>query len=656
MCGHASATDTAALPFGNKTMLFVSGWPQSGTSLVQQILTVTPGMSTMVSKCRLVHGNKCDNWNNEGQWLAERSNEVSPYLQPGKMCPSVGDKLTPPLETVKSLSEQWARYWDLQQPILVEKSPQSMLKIPMLANMFRSAKALKFLVVLKHPVTLNVATPTDMGWLTNTRKHSEAAMKTKQVSRVSSAYSSSSSGAVEATFNTDDEIVDSVHFFLRFMSHNEMQESKYANGQSNLACSSLGWIPAMEHLVRQLRDMKKSHPQVEVRVVRFEHFQKPYVLCKAMNAFACGLRYADVVQWESISAADRARSTVDNVEAYWAYSLAVSTICDSHFRPLTARMTVRTSTADDQGRGTKTFRARKRPVTGHRLRRRFRRYMRRQLRGGLGMDADDGAAGAGADAAGDGGSVDVKVDDDDAEEQEETQAQKKKEDAGTVDQHGSAEEPLLPMKDAPGRLRSGRNKAHLGLLHAAHASGHEKRVKTATQRGKKHAKRLANARKAGKLRKAKRRNRKNGPKRRPSALAARARAEMGGEERRRLRLKEQDKAGKGLDFRPEIVSKTLRMRLAEFNDMFVRKAELLTRQAYMPHSTGAGGHIKSNISRDSLLFADSTKSKSLLHMLSDVDSQMRRFGYGLKQDHTPFFKESTELDEWDIMKQWRHRV
>jgi len=44
---------------------------------------------------------------------------------------------------------QWKLYWELEKPVLVQKSPQDMLKIPFLKQLFRDAKSLKFIVVIK---------------------------------------------------------------------------------------------------------------------------------------------------------------------------------------------------------------------------------------------------------------------------------------------------------------------------------------------------------------------------------------------------------------------------------------------------------------------------------------------------------------------------
>jgi hypothetical protein len=56
--------------------LFISGFPQSGTSLIHQILSLTPHVRTMVKKCNEIIGKKCLNWNHEGQWLLKASPDL----------------------------------------------------------------------------------------------------------------------------------------------------------------------------------------------------------------------------------------------------------------------------------------------------------------------------------------------------------------------------------------------------------------------------------------------------------------------------------------------------------------------------------------------------------------------------------------------------
>mmetsp|Transcript_8773 Transcript_8773/g.13129 ORF Transcript_8773/g.13129 Transcript_8773/m.13129 type:complete len:101 (+) Transcript_8773:66-368(+) len=54
----------------NHTVISISGWPQSGTSLLNEFLLRTPGVSTMVDKCSLFHTvRKCIGFNFEGQWI-----------------------------------------------------------------------------------------------------------------------------------------------------------------------------------------------------------------------------------------------------------------------------------------------------------------------------------------------------------------------------------------------------------------------------------------------------------------------------------------------------------------------------------------------------------------------------------------------------------
>lgn len=64
---NAPINGYAKLQNSNSTMLFISGWPQSGTSLLNQIVSLSPYLSTMVKKCNEIHGKPCKNWNHEGQ-------------------------------------------------------------------------------------------------------------------------------------------------------------------------------------------------------------------------------------------------------------------------------------------------------------------------------------------------------------------------------------------------------------------------------------------------------------------------------------------------------------------------------------------------------------------------------------------------------------
>ena len=73
----------------NKSFVFISGWPQSGTSFLQQVFTLNPMISTMVENCENILGKRCINWNHEGQWLIP--GKARAVLNSGVMCPHDGN-------------------------------------------------------------------------------------------------------------------------------------------------------------------------------------------------------------------------------------------------------------------------------------------------------------------------------------------------------------------------------------------------------------------------------------------------------------------------------------------------------------------------------------------------------------------------------------
>ncbi len=152
----------------------------------------------MVKACEEKHGKNCDNWNHEGQWLiGDLRSELFPIMNSGAMCPANLTAIDESPGISNKLWNQWSQYWNLSLPILVEKSPQSMLKIPLMHRFFGSKHKLRFLIVIKvsfdsssfcrhihfftqffyyiyqHPVTLNIATVRNFEWLTHLDRTSE---------------------------------------------------------------------------------------------------------------------------------------------------------------------------------------------------------------------------------------------------------------------------------------------------------------------------------------------------------------------------------------------------------------------------------------------------------------------------------------------------
>jgi hypothetical protein len=70
----------------NRTVVFIAGWPQSGTSMIHKFLSMHPKIGTMMEKCQEKHGKRCENWNFEGQWLLSNAT-LRQLLHSGATCP-----------------------------------------------------------------------------------------------------------------------------------------------------------------------------------------------------------------------------------------------------------------------------------------------------------------------------------------------------------------------------------------------------------------------------------------------------------------------------------------------------------------------------------------------------------------------------------------
>lgn len=58
-------------------------------------------------------------------------------------------------ENARELRSEWAQYWNLEKPVLVEKSPPNLLRTRFLQALFPNAY---FIVILRHPVAVSFAT------------------------------------------------------------------------------------------------------------------------------------------------------------------------------------------------------------------------------------------------------------------------------------------------------------------------------------------------------------------------------------------------------------------------------------------------------------------------------------------------------------------
>ena len=209
--------------------IFISGWPQSGTSFIQQIFTLNNLFSTQVNGCFERLGSKCLNINNEGQWLLLRNNTWDAIFRPGKMCPiSKHDIYHSQVfldEHFDTLIQQWRIYWDVSKFYLVEKSPQSMLKIQLFEYLFKRAYNVKFIVVLKHPVTLNIALPKGASWLKHKVDYKNGAPP-REIA------------------NSMENIVTNFEYFIEFMTKNDSEKNFDVKNTCNY-----GWLSSIELLL-----------------------------------------------------------------------------------------------------------------------------------------------------------------------------------------------------------------------------------------------------------------------------------------------------------------------------------------------------------------------------------------------------------------------
>ena len=180
ICLPIKAYNRTASYISAHDFLFISGWPQSGTSLLQQILSISPTSSTLIEKCsQHITRSSCVNWNYEGQWAlkffagdrSSSSTHAINLLNAGSMCEGTSKlvsrhdyqlrnssqmirKAGPKYPTnlhnaVYHITQTWGAMWNLEKKLLVEKSPQSMLKTKLLREVFAEANSIKFLIVLK---------------------------------------------------------------------------------------------------------------------------------------------------------------------------------------------------------------------------------------------------------------------------------------------------------------------------------------------------------------------------------------------------------------------------------------------------------------------------------------------------------------------------
>ena len=273
----------SASVLSNRTYFFISGFPQSGTSLIHQMMKFTPNVKTMFNKCDLIHGSKnCMRWNYEGQWIfVNKSKSFSQVFKPGVNIPCNDTLITP--EISQYILNGWNYFWDINHndtnnnnnnnsiTIFVEKSPQSMTKIKCIYNIFKTLGKVKFLIMIKHPVSLNNALPNRYYWLN----------KMLPINKVETILP-----------NTKADIAKNFGHFIPFMTnniHHNIHSNTHDNVHTNISMSNTGppgWLDTMYTLLSHFTNVQLLNPvQHNIRILRYEHFLQPYSTCIAIYQY-----------------------------------------------------------------------------------------------------------------------------------------------------------------------------------------------------------------------------------------------------------------------------------------------------------------------------------------------------------------------------------
>lgn len=136
---------------GGHTLAFVAGLHRSGTSLLHRMLRAHPEASGFAQT-----GVRED----EGQHLQSVVPTAADFGGPGRfgLDPRARLDETSPLatpENAERIFAEWARHWDLDKRVLVEKSPPTLLRMRFFQALFPGAR---FVVLLRHPIAVAAAT------------------------------------------------------------------------------------------------------------------------------------------------------------------------------------------------------------------------------------------------------------------------------------------------------------------------------------------------------------------------------------------------------------------------------------------------------------------------------------------------------------------
>lgn len=131
--------------------LFLGGLHRSGTSLLAKTLAAHPQISGFKDTGAI---------EDEGQWLQSVYPPAKVYGGAGRfgfVKASFMDENSDLVsaENAQRLFDEWKPYWDMTQPVLLEKSPPNLVRSRFLQAMFPHSC---FIMMLRHPIAVSCAT------------------------------------------------------------------------------------------------------------------------------------------------------------------------------------------------------------------------------------------------------------------------------------------------------------------------------------------------------------------------------------------------------------------------------------------------------------------------------------------------------------------
>ncbi len=153
--------------------VFVGGLHRSGTTLLADLIADHPEVSGLsgtgvpMNEGQFLQRVYPPAWTKRTLWPIRYLRPVSPrlvshrgYGGPGRFVFDPGSHLTEasPLATRKNAEvvfKAWAPYFDLDRPVLIEKSPPNLLRTRFLQALYPTSS---FIIVMRHPVAVSYAT------------------------------------------------------------------------------------------------------------------------------------------------------------------------------------------------------------------------------------------------------------------------------------------------------------------------------------------------------------------------------------------------------------------------------------------------------------------------------------------------------------------